>query len=60
MNNPWENCGKGYEWATLKEYHGEWTHKQFCDWLNNNCEKCPYYSGYHCAYGDIEINDNKT
>ena len=52
MNKSWENCGKGYEWAVLKEYHGEWSHEQFCEWLDNNCRKYPYYSGYHCAYGE--------
>ena len=53
MVEVWKDCGEGYEAMWRKESTGEWSREQADAWFESHCKICPYFSGYHCAEGEI-------
>lgn len=50
---PWGNCGDGYEAAVRNQMSGAWTQGEFAEWLDEHCMICPYFAdGCYCCYGD--------
>lgn len=61
MKNPWETCDhykgwNGFEGAIVKHGRGIWSDEVFFKWLNDHCERCPFFaSGEACVYGDEDV-----
>lgn len=52
MSKCYETCDKGYEYYFNEYIKGNITEQEWNEWYKEHCDKCTYFSGCHCTFGE--------
>lgn len=48
-----DTCYEGYEYYWNQYHSGQITEEEWDEWFKTHCLICTYFSGSHCAYGEM-------